>query len=94
MFCDNPKCKLHAFDDQDKVEVFEANVNYFMTGAPASGTVMHSNKEVVDPVTQKRYNLCDVCIGVVEVVIEMRDIHANLTPLQRAVAEATNREKV
>ena len=93
MFCDNPKCKLHEFDDQDKVETFETNVNYFMTGGPASGTVTHSNQRMVDQVTQARYNLCDVCVGVISKVIEMRTAHANLTPLQKAVAETTNKEE-
>ena len=92
MFCDNPKCKLHAFDDQDKVDTFETNVNCFMTRGAASGTVTHSNQKMVAPVSRTRYNLCDVCIGVIEVGIKIREDYANLTPLQRAVLEVSNGE--
>ena len=94
MFCDNPKCKLHIFDDTDqKIEVFETNPGYFMTGGQASGTRSYGNHRIVDQVTKEEYNLCEVCMGVVLKTKDMREAHANLPPLARAVAEAVNEEE-
>jgi hypothetical protein len=90
MFCDNPKCRLHTFDDQDSVEVFETNPSYFNLGGRSSGTKIYHNTKVIEPHSGQMFNLCETCAGVLGLESKIREEYEALPPLARAVKEVTN----
>ncbi|MCK5612304.1 hypothetical protein KAR91_61095 [Candidatus Pacearchaeota archaeon] len=97
MFCDNPRCKLHQYENTSRntLVVREGDISndFKPSERPKAIEIKeYGNAIYVEPMSGEQYNLCEVCAGVLVISRNIKWKHDNLHPLARAITRAVNNE--